>query len=191
MSTPAAVLRSRMPRLAEAAVERARLTVVAPRRSQAARIPFVTLVTLLLVGGVVGLLLFNTSMQQASFAATALEQQATHLAAREQTLRMELDDLRDPQRVAEEAQRLRMVPAAVPAFLTLDGKVLGTPIAAKPEDGFRISPLPPAKPAALNPAPTIVTVTAPATGGQNKHKSRNDDTSAGSSAQRSTTGSND
>ena len=71
---------------------------------RAARVPFVTLVSLVLLGGVVGLLLFNTSMQQASFATTALEEQATTLSAREQTLQMELDVLRDPQRVAERAQ---------------------------------------------------------------------------------------
>ena len=85
MSSTAPQLRSRLPRLAEAAVERARLTVVPRRRTRAPRVPFVTLVSTLLLGGVVGLLLFNTSMQQASFAATALEEQATNLSAREQT----------------------------------------------------------------------------------------------------------
>ena len=48
-------------------------------------------------------------MQQASFAATALEEQATSLAAREQTLQMELERLRDPQRVADAAKRPGMV----------------------------------------------------------------------------------
>ena len=64
-----------------------------------------TLVSLVLVGGIVGLLLFNTSMQQASFAATSLESEATHLAARQQTLQMELDELRNPQRVAARPSR--------------------------------------------------------------------------------------
>ena len=36
--------RNRVPRIAEAAVERARLTVVPRRRTRAARVPFVTLV---------------------------------------------------------------------------------------------------------------------------------------------------
>ena len=40
------------------------------------------LVSLVLLGGVVGLLLFNTSMQQASFTATALEDQAERAARR-------------------------------------------------------------------------------------------------------------
>src|SRR5215213_1973704 len=71
MSTLLSQARNRVPRIAEAAVERARLTVV-PRtaRRRAPRVPFVTLVSLLLVGGVAGLLFFTTSMQQASFTAT-------------------------------------------------------------------------------------------------------------------------
>lgn len=165
MSSPAFQIRSRMPRIAEAAVERARLTVVPRRRVRAARVPFVSLVSLVLLGGVVGLLLFNTSMQQASFAATSLENQASSLSAREQTLGMELDVLRDPQRVARQAQRMGMVPAPTPAFLNLStGKVLGVPTAATPLQRLRIEPLAPPLPASLNPPPTYVeapTVTAP------------------------------
>jgi len=92
-----------MPRIAEEAFERARLTVVPRRRTRAARMPFVALVSMVLLSGVVGLLLFNTSMQQASFAATALEGQANTLAARQQTLQMDLDRLRNPQRIAKAA----------------------------------------------------------------------------------------
>ncbi|MDX6373304.1 MAG: hypothetical protein QOD98_2292, partial [Nocardioidaceae bacterium] len=65
MSTPAVQLRQRLPRLADDAVARARLAVVPRRRIRAARMPFVTLVSLVLLGGVVGLLCFNTQMQQA------------------------------------------------------------------------------------------------------------------------------
>ena len=157
MSTPAAVpLRRRVPHIAGRAVTRARLTVV-PRRSTAApRVPFVTLVSLVLVGGVVGLLLFNTSMQQASFAASSLEEQARTLTAREQTLRMELDELRNPQRVAEAAQQMGMVPAVSPAFLDLAaGRVVGEPTPATPADGVRIRPRPPRKPAVLTPVTVV------------------------------------
>jgi cell division protein FtsB len=147
--------------IAEAAVERARLTVVPRRRTRAARMPFVMLVSLVLLGGVIGLLLFNTSMQQASFAATALEEQANTLNARQQTLEMELEVLRDPQRVAEHAQDLGMVPAANPVFLRLsDGKVLGERVPATPVNGLRIRPLPPTKPAVLTPAPIVHKVVA-------------------------------
>ncbi|HYH34086.1 MAG TPA: hypothetical protein VD814_02925 [Nocardioides sp.] len=156
MSSPAVQLRSRMPRIAEAAVERARLRVVPARRTRAARVPFVALVTLVLLGGVIGLLLFNTSMQQAAFATTALEEQARTLTARQQTLEMELDVLRNPQRVAEQAQRMGMVPSHTPAYLALEtGEVLGEPAPAQPVDGLRLRPRPPVKPAALDPDPIV------------------------------------
>lgn len=158
MSTPALQIRARVPRLAEAAVERARLTVVPRARSRAPRVPFVTLVSLLLVGGIVGLLLFNTSMQQASFAATALEGQADDLAAREQTLKMELEELRNPQRVAERAQQMGMVIPGTPAFLALDGDVIGRATPATSQDVVRLAPRPVVKPAALEPAPRVVRV---------------------------------
>jgi hypothetical protein len=97
--------------------------------------------------------MFNTSMQQAAFAATTMEQQAATLNAREQTLRMELDGLRDPQRVAVKAQRMGMVIPAAPAFLRrADGKVLGTPTPATRENPLRLLPRAPRKPAVLDPS---------------------------------------
>ncbi|MGZ6754021.1 MAG: hypothetical protein ACXVEJ_11230 [Nocardioides sp.] len=157
MSSPAVQFRSRMPRIAEAAVERARLTVVPRRRVRAPRMPFVALVSLVLLGGVVGLLLFNTSMQQASFATTALEGQASTLSARELTLKMDLDQLRAPQRVADQARRMGMVLPHNPLFLDLQtGKVTGARFVSTPADGQRIWQLPPSKPSVLTPAPTYV-----------------------------------
>jgi len=161
MNTPVAQIRSRMPRIAEVAVERARLTVVPRRRTRAARMPFVALVSMVLLGGVVGLLLFNTSMQQASFAATALEDQANTLTARQQTLEMDLDRLRNPQRIAKAALDLGMVQAGNPAFLELGtGRVVGEPSAGDGTAPLRINPLPPKKPASIDPPATVVTVPA-------------------------------
>jgi hypothetical protein len=159
MSSPVAQIRTRMPRIAEVAVERARLTVVPRRRTRAARMPFVALVSMVLLSGVVGLLLFNTSMQQVSFAATALEEQANGLAARQQALEMDLDRLRDPQRVARSALGLGMVQAGNPAFLELgSGTVKGVPSVGGATP-LRINPLPPKKPALLDPPAHVVTVT--------------------------------
>jgi len=161
MSSTSPQLRNRIPRIAEAAVQRARLTVVPrPRtRPRAPRVPFVTLVSVLMLGGVVGLLLFNTSMQQASFRETALQQQAADLTAQEEALRMELQELRDRQRVAMAAQRMDMVvPAGGPLVLPLGSdEVLGDenqPVLP----GFQ-PPLTvpgPKKPASLDPDPVIV-----------------------------------
>ncbi|CAN5336829.1 hypothetical protein BH18ACT9_BH18ACT9_11840 [soil metagenome] len=148
--------RSRVPRIAEAAVDRARLSVVPRRVDRAPRVPFMMLVSLLLIAGVAGLLTFNTSMQQASFTATALEQQAGVLSAREQSLQMDLERLRDPQRLAVEARSMGMVPPSNPVFLRLpDGQVLGYPKPALPVDALRVVDLPAVKPKNLRPEPVI------------------------------------
>ena len=162
MSSPVLQPRTRISRLAQGAVDKARLSVVPRVRTRTPRVPFVTLVTLVLVAGIVGLLLFNTSMQQASFAASSLEDQADTLAAREQTLRMELDELRNPQRVAMEAQQMGMVIPPAPVFLDLaTGKTIGVRIPATREDAITLLPPAPVKPAVLAPAPTVVTVAPP------------------------------
>lgn len=159
MSSPALQSRTRVSRLAQEAVDKARLTVVPRVRTRAPRVPFVTLVSLVLVGGIVGLLLFNTSMQQASFAASSLQAEADTLAAREQTLRMELDELRNPQRVAQEAQEMGMVIPAAPVFLDLaTGRTSGVRTPATRENAIQLLPPAPVIPAVLAPEPTIVDV---------------------------------
>ena len=159
MSSPALQPRTRVTRIAQEAVDKARLTVVPRVRTRAPRVPFVTLVSLVLVGGIVGLLLFNTSMQQASFAASSLENEADVLAAREQTLRMELDELRNPQRVAQEAQQMGMVIPSAPVFLDLKtGKTSGVRTPATKENAIQLLPPAPVMPAVLAPQPTVVVV---------------------------------
>lgn len=163
MSTLISQARSRIPRFADAAVERARLTVVPSRVESSPRAPFVVLVVLLLTGGVAGLLALNTSMQQASFKVTALEQQADALAAQQQSLSMDLEKLRDPQRLATAAKALGMVPPPNPLFVRLsDGRILGETMAAARVDAMRINSLPAVKPKVLAPKPKIVKVEAPA-----------------------------
>ncbi|MDO9455851.1 hypothetical protein [Nocardioides sp.] len=127
-----AVSRARSaPHLAGAALDRARLAVVPRLRSRAPRVPFVMLVSLLLLTGVVGLLLFNTSMQQASFTASRLEDEASVLAAREQALTTELDALRNPDRLGRAACQNGMVMGPPAAFLDVTtGRVTGSPVAA-------------------------------------------------------------
>jgi cell division protein FtsB len=163
MSSPALQLRERFPRLAEDAVARARLTVVPRRRARAARMPFVTLVSLVLLGGVVGLLCFNTQMQQASFAATSLETEANNLSAREQTLHDELQTLNDPQQLAVRAKNLGMVVGESSCTVRLATQTTDTRCApASAADTPRLEPNPPKKPAILNPRPIVVTLPAAA-----------------------------
>ncbi|MBO0847517.1 MAG: hypothetical protein J2P22_19125 [Nocardioides sp.] len=124
---PAQQVRARIaPWLDGSALGRARLTVVPHRRTSAARLPFVLLVSVILVGGVVGLLCFNTSMQQAAFSENNLQDEATNLAAREQTLQLQLQGMQNPQAIAARAQRLGMVIPGSPALLHVPtGKVEG------------------------------------------------------------------
>ncbi len=128
-------------------------------RTQAARTPFAVLVIAMLVAGVVGLLMFNTNMQQASFKATALQEQVNALTARQQSLNMELEALRDPQRLAGRRQGARhgRRPRNRPSSGS-DGRVLGTPTPATDADAVRINPLPTPKPAGLKQKTVVVKV---------------------------------
>ena len=178
MSSPALQLRERFPRLAEDAVARARLTVVPRRRVRAARMPFVTLVSLVLLGGVVGLLCFNTQMQQASFAATSLETEANNLSARQQTLHDELQNLNDPQQLAVRARNLGMVVGESACTVRLANQTTDSNCApASDADTPRLDPKAPKKPKVLDPTPIVVTVPAAAgsgRGGQHGHHGHRD-----------------
>ena len=185
MSSPALQLRERFPRLAEEAVTRARLTVAPRRRTRAARMPFVTLVSLVLLGGVVGLLCFNTQMQQASFAATSLEEQARNLGARQQTLHDELQNLRSPQELGQRAQAAGMVvpDSACTVRLAAQTTEAGCS-AATPDNTPRLQARPPKKPHVLDPDPFVVVVPPPAGadagqqghGGRKNHQNQQTDT---------------
>lgn len=158
MSPQTAPVRSRLPRIAEQAVQRARLTVVPRRTRPRTRVPFVILVSVVLVGGVVGLLMLNTTMQQNAFHATALEKEAEALTAKQEGLEMELARLNDPQQVAERALALGMVEANVADYVDLSTKAIvpSGAAAATPENRMRINPPPQQKPPALAPPPIVV-----------------------------------
>jgi len=108
------------------ALQRARLFLVPRSRAKASKVPFIVLVSALLVGGVVGLLCFNTSMQQAAFSEAKLSQEATDLAAKQESLETQLQRLQNPQSIAARAQAHGMVIPPTPAVLHVpSGKVSG------------------------------------------------------------------
>lgn len=150
-------MRGHIPRIAETTLRRARLGVVRRPPTQASKAPFVTVVVLLLAGGMLGLLVLNTSMQQASFHADDLQEKAARLQAREQALTMRLADIRDPQGLARRARDLGMVPGPAPAYLRLPGgKVVGAPKRATAHTEFKVAPPRTARPDALRPDPVVV-----------------------------------
>ena len=153
---------TRLPRIADTAAARARLSVVPRRVLRAPRTPFVAMVVLLLGVGVAGLLAFNTNMQQGSFQISTLNAEATALQSHQQQLQMDLQLLRQPQHLADRAKRLGMVPPPAPAFLMLaTGRVLGDPSPAVSTDAMRVNGPGPSKPAVLAPRPKIVTIVVP------------------------------
>lgn len=139
------------------ALAKARLTVVPRRIEQAGRVPFLAVVSVMALLGVVTLLMFNTSLQQASFAATALESKANTLTEREEALKQEVEDLRSPGELARQAQAQGMTLPSSPDFLSLsDGKVLEAGN-GEPPSKLMLKEPPAAKPDILNPAAVYVT----------------------------------
>lgn len=160
MSSPLPQSRLRVQRIAEAAVVRARLTVVPRARTNAPRVPFVMLVSAVLLAGVVGLLMFNTSMQKHAFTASELEARASDLRSQEQSLRFDLAELRSMQNVAERAEKMGMQVQGAPAFLQLDGE--GGRVTGDPDEPLAFAfeakrPAPP-KPRSLVPDRRVVRV---------------------------------
>lgn len=108
------------------------LRLVPQRRSSAPRAPFITMVVLLLAGGLLGLLALNTLLAQDAFRLHALVKEQKALVDREQALEREVETLRTPRNLAERARELGMVQGGPPAFLRLpDGAVLGAEVPAE------------------------------------------------------------
>lgn len=121
---------------------RPRLTLVPDAPSRAARTPFVLMVCGLLSGGLLALLLLNTVLAQDAFALHDLEKRAAWLDARQATLSRQVAEEAAPQRLAQRAVAMGMVPSENPAFLrAADGRVLGAPSAGRAGSGaFVASP---------------------------------------------------
>ena len=128
MSSHLSQAKARAPRRVTTPSRGGRLTLVPRAARGTPKVPFVVLVLLVLGGGLVGLLVLNTSLQQGAFYEASLQDQQSALATKQEDLRLEVAALRDPQRLAREAQSLGMVPNTNPAFIDLsDGSVLGDP----------------------------------------------------------------
>jgi hypothetical protein len=126
-----------------------RLTVVPTASPAPAQAPFVGLVLVLIVGGLMGLLLLNTAITQDAFTVADLQGQATRLADREQALEQQLAVEASPQRLAERALGIGMVPSSSPAFIRAeDGAILGVPTPAEDLPPVLVPLLPGAEPGA-------------------------------------------
>lgn len=106
---------------------RARITVRPGKRSVRGRTPFAVLVVVLLSGGLLGLLMLNTALNEGSFELSRLQKQTTELTDQQQTLQQQIDQASAPDALERRARELGMVPGGDPAFLQDDGRVLGNP----------------------------------------------------------------
>jgi len=111
-----------------------RLRVAPPLPVVVPRAPFIALILVLVVGGVLGILVLNTKINENAFRLHDLRQQQASLDQRQSELEQQLADYESPNNLAAAACRLGMVPAGAPAFLLLpDGKVIGVPQPASGE----------------------------------------------------------
>ena len=129
-----------------------------PVAAAMSRVPFVATIILLLAGGIVGVLWLNTMSDATGLQATASRIRQADIETDIESLRKDVNTLKDPARLAAQAAQAGMVPAGDSALLQVgaDGKgtVIGTPT---PVAG------PPAQAAALPAATSAAATSAAAT----------------------------
>jgi cell division protein FtsB len=108
--------------------------VPVPQRAAAARqrvrsrTPFVLLLIGLLGGGLVCLLLINTTLAQGSFQITAMQHKNADLAQQEQALQQQITQEQSPASIAERARQLGMRPTGRLRFIDLKtGRIFSQP----------------------------------------------------------------
>jgi hypothetical protein len=106
----------------------ARLTVAPPLPVAVPRAPFVTLVLALVVGGVLGILLVNTRINENAFRLDRLQKQQVKLNLDQQQLEKQIAEAEAPGNLTAQARKLGLVQSGPPAFIRLpDGRVIGVP----------------------------------------------------------------
>lgn len=104
------------------------LRVAPPAPVAVPRAPFVAVVLLLVIAGVLGILVLNTKINENAFRLQDLHNSQAKLDAQEQQLAQQLANRESPGNLAAAARRQGLVPAGTPAFIRLpDGRVLGVP----------------------------------------------------------------
>jgi hypothetical protein len=106
--------------------------MVSPLRAErASRGVFALVVGGLLILGMVGILVINTSLAQGAFTISELQAQRATLTQQEQTLAEQVAGAAAPESLEQRARAMGMVPSETPVFLSLpSGQVLGKAKAA-------------------------------------------------------------
>ena len=109
-------------------VPRPRLRVAPPLPVAVPRAPFTALVLALVIGGVLGILVINTKINENSFRQHRLQEQQAALDLEQQRLEKEIADRKAPGNLAAQARKLGLVDPGPPAFIRLpDGQLIGVP----------------------------------------------------------------
>jgi hypothetical protein len=123
-------------RLVPAPLRAPSLRLVPSPGPRAPRAAFVALVLVLLAGGLVGLLVLTTTMQQRAFALFDVQNEIATLREERQLLVAELAQRESPAALARSARLLGMVPNDTPAFLDLGtGRIRGELVPAPARSG--------------------------------------------------------
>lgn len=123
-----------------------------PQQGQPA---FVALCLALLVAGLLGVLMLNTSMAKGSFVLGDLQNTSNELADAQEELTHAVTAQSAPDELAKRALAMGMVPSTSAAFLRLsDGKVLGVAEAPDPKKEFSVATQGNSAAAAARPATT-------------------------------------
>ncbi|MDO3704637.1 hypothetical protein Q3W71_23525 [Micromonospora sp. C28SCA-DRY-2] len=110
-----------------------RLRVAPPPPVRVPRAPFAALIVVLVVGGVLGILLVNTKINENAFRLERLQQQQAQLDLEQQQLKKQIADAEAPGNLEAAAKGLGLVEAGEPAYIRLpDGQLIGVP---QPADG--------------------------------------------------------
>lgn len=115
-------------RVAVAQAQAPRLRVAPPPPVRVPRAPFVSLILVLVVGGVLGILLVNTKINENAFRLDKLQKQQAKLDIDQQQLEKQIAEAKAPGNLAAQARKLGLVESGPPAFIRLpDGRVIGVP----------------------------------------------------------------
>jgi hypothetical protein len=107
-----------------------RLVVLAGRKGRPSLLPFIAVLLVLGLLGMVALLLLNTELNKGAFTIKQQKATATKLTQEAQQIQESLAGLNGAGALASQASELGMVPNGNPAFLAPNGSVLGSPSAA-------------------------------------------------------------
>ena len=154
-------------RRSQSVAERRLTTTGSPITSALTRVPFVGLIILLLAGGVVGVLYLNTLSDAAGLRASDSRRTQLDLNTQIEAANKNIADLKNPARLAAEAQALGLVPAGDAAIISVgaDGKgsIIGTPTPVPTPAPAAPAALPNAAAATTAPAAAASTAAASAT----------------------------